>query len=122
VALARRYAALLDEPAPRQSYRKALGMLSRMAEHCRTTMHLTPLDARALDEAVETITTALGEHSVASDLGPKFLAVLQALGLVLPAQKGASGDGPKPATTRDELKARRVDRAHRAKIVDATSS
>ena len=105
VALARRYARLLDEAAADRKYRKPLKILQAMADHYQATVRLTPTDERALEEAVVLITTALGEHSVASDLGPKLLAALTALNMTLAASsktdpRGASGDTggePSPA-------------------------
>jgi len=124
VALARRYARLLDDAAPNKAYVEALGLMSRALEHYRTSITWPPMEARRIDKAEETIRVALGEHSVASDLGPKLLATLTALGLVLAAvpAKGAEGgklsggDGPE-----DELERQRRlrdSRPHRAAIVD----
>lgn len=101
VALVYRYAALIDEATPTSVY----------ARHVRNV-------ARALDQADEDavesmrkIEDALGAHSVASDLGPKLLAALTALGLTL-AGRGAGGKvgGPGVGTGSaklDELRARR---------------
>jgi len=62
------------------------------------------------------ITSALAEHSVASDLGPKLLAALTALNLTLPA----TGTGAKPEAVRDKpvepLDAERAE-AQRLRVV-----
>jgi hypothetical protein len=123
VALARRYAALLDEPAPAAKYRRHLRVLAAAAKVAMEQAR-TDRDETAIAEMVEAVTTALAEHSVASDLGPKLLATLQGLGMVLPAVKAPTSDGPATAATsaRDELKARRATRADRAKAVDAAPS
>lgn len=92
VALARRYARLLDEPAVNAKYRTPLDCLQKVFRHYRATVRLTPTEARGLDSAEATLTVALAEHSVASDLGPKLLAALTALNLTLPA----TGTGAKP--------------------------
>lgn len=72
VELARRYAILLDESSPLETYRVPLTRLRRLVE-------------RMGDErdkaAFGLIADALGRHSTASDLGPKLLAVLTALGM-----------------------------------------
>lgn len=113
VALAKRYAVLLDAAAVASSYRPALERLEQLVE--------SPADRRALAK----IRDALGAHSVASDLGPKFLAVLDRLGLT-PAARGARAalppaaapesdpapePEPAPEGTTDELRRRRAERA-----------
>src|SRR4051812_28371909 len=81
MALARRYAQLLDESALSTRYAKAIAELRRA---CRLST-----DVRA-DEALEVVQFALAAHTVASDLGPKLLATLTALGLT-PAGRGTAG-------------------------------
>lgn len=105
VQLARRYAALLDEAAPASRYREPLLLISQAL----------PADP-PIEKAFRTIADALGAHSVASDLGPKLLAVLTSLGMT-PAGRGAKdatppgGDGPKGKA--DELSQRREERERR---------
>lgn len=81
VALTRKYARLLDQAAPNAKYRKALALLAKVVDHYANTMRMTPVDERTLEDMAHTITVALGEHSVASDLGPKFLQAMTTLGL-----------------------------------------
>lgn len=108
VALAKRYAALLDASAVPSRYRLALERLEGLC-------------GDAFDrQALERIREALSAHTVASDLGPKYLACLAQLGLT-PAARGVKAaavpvDGGEPAavqqprSTRDDLKARRAKR------------
>lgn len=102
VALARRYAALLDEATPASKYREPLLLISQAL----------PRDPQ-IEAAFRKIADALGEHSVASDLGPKLLAVLTALGMT-PAGRGAKDATPpadgKPKGKADELAERREER------------
>lgn len=117
VALARRYAGLLDEATPAGRYRRPLDWLERLAEHYRDTAKLTPVEERALDEAMNTIADALAQHSVASDLGPKLLAALERLNMTLTKTdtKPTTPEAPSDASSvRDELKARRRQRANGA--------
>lgn len=102
VALAKRYAALIDEAAPAAKYRDPLRKLAEA---------LDPDDQAAVD-AYDRVRTALAEHSVASDLGPKLLAALTALGAT-PAARAAKGGGQggPVASKLDELRARRAKRA-----------
>lgn len=106
-ALARQYAALIDAAQPSAIYARHLAALKRA------------LDALA-DMDVEgdylghfdKITAALSAHSVASDLGPKLLAVLASLGLTVAGRGSKGGDqnasvGDSPL---DELRARRTTR------------
>lgn len=98
VALAKRYAELIDNAQYAAKYRAPLRML-------RSAL---PPDPRLLD-AYEKVADALAEHSVASDLGPKLLAVLTSLGMTAAGRsaKGGAADGPRVP---DELAALR-DRA-----------
>lgn len=93
VELARRYARLLDEPAVAAKYRQPLNMLRKAFAHFAETINMTPTEAKSLEMAEITIVTALGEHSVASDLGPKLLAALTALNMTLPVTKPAEKTG-----------------------------
>lgn len=90
VALARRYAELMDEPAAAGKYRIALQHLAKVFAHYAATARTTPLEARGLEQAEATIVTALAEHSVASDLGPKLASILKELNLTLPAESAAT--------------------------------
>jgi len=90
-ALARRYAMLLDEAAVKQAYATALKALDKVVAHFAETWR-NPSDVTRAENALATITVALGQHSVASDLGPKLLAALQQLGLTPAARKEQKGD------------------------------
>lgn len=118
IALAKRYAALIDDATPLAKYRDPLEGV-RLA--------LNELAAFDLDSATAgrrhfaKIADALSAHSVASDLGPKLLAALTALGMT-PAGRGAKGGtqvGP-VASKLDELRNRREQRANRARQHGAT--
>jgi len=109
VALARRYAALMDAAAVPASYAAAFARLERVAVGVAEQNALTKVRA------------ALSAQSAASDLGPKLLAVLVQLGLT-PAARGVKAgaplpdrdepDAPKaPEGTADDLRARRARRA-----------
>jgi hypothetical protein len=105
VALAKRYAALIDEATPRSAY----------AEHIRKIkVALSPLDDDA-EKALTKIADALAAHSVASDLGPKLLAALTALGLTPAARgaKGGAGDVPRASGPLDRIKQQREERQRR---------
>lgn len=93
-ALARHYAELLDHAAPDRAYVKALRLLQPAME--RYADDLDPPAVREFLEAWERVSTALAEHSVASDLGPKLLAALDKLGLTLAASKSAPAPPPAP--------------------------
>ena len=104
-ALALSYAGLMDEAAPAGKYRKALAVLRR-------TVAGVPTEEDDPDEAFALIETALAQHSVASDLGPKLLAVLSGLGLT-PAARGSQKEGGKPdvpSNPLDQLRRKRVER------------
>jgi hypothetical protein len=105
VALARRYAALIDDAQPSAVY----------ARHLRAVaVALDPEDESAA-EHFQKIGEALAAHSVASDLGPKLLAALTALGMTAAGRgvkatvKGVGGVSPGVAK-RDELLRRREQR------------
>jgi hypothetical protein len=104
VALARRYAHLIDEAALAANYGEPLRVLG-MAVHTK--------DER---QALQRITDALAAHSVASDLGPKLLAALTALGLTPAARQAKGGDsgGAGPGTGKlGDLRAAAQRRAER---------
>jgi hypothetical protein len=112
VALAKRYAALIDEATPRSIYDK----------HLRTVAAaLDPADEAAAESLVK-ITHALGAHSVASDLGPKLLAALAELRLTPRAWaavvKGGAPDGRAGKSALDQLRERRGRRADGPAAVD----
>lgn len=111
VELARTYAQLISNAAPAAKYRKALRWLAGVQSE----------DEKAAEYA-DLIATALSEHSVASDLGPKFLAALEALEMSPRARaagrKAVTDDKPNPL---DQLAARRAGKG-RAEAVDATAT
>jgi hypothetical protein len=106
VALARRYAALIDEATPASKYREPLLLISQALP-----------DDDHVELAFRKIADALGAHSVASDLGPKLLATLGALGMTVAgrAPKVGGGSGPQVddelAKLRDRAAKRRNPRA-----------
>ncbi len=110
-ALARRYAALIDNAAPAAKYVKHLDALRR-------ALVMLELEERsdALDH-FDRLAEALSAHSVASDLGPKLLAALTALGMTPAARRAVMGGQSAPTTRTgvDELRARRATRAERAR-------
>lgn len=83
VALALRYAALIDAAAPAAKYRAPLQALASL---------VTAYGDDKSREALDKVRDALAHHSVASDLGPKLHAVLQSLGMTLQG-RGVKG-GP----------------------------
>ncbi|HZN70145.1 MAG TPA: hypothetical protein VFC00_00445 [Micromonosporaceae bacterium] len=98
VALVKRYAALIDEATPRSVY----------AEHLRG-LRAAVSGNEAAAKHLQRVEDALGAHSVASDLGPKLLAALTALGLTAAGRGGVKG-GPGVSAVAgklDELRARR---------------
>lgn len=113
-ALARRYAGLIDDAVPAAKYGKHL---RAMEQALAMLTVLEPLAGAQATESFEKIAEALSAHSVASDLGPKLLATLTALGLtaagrgaVAPA-KGGPASVPAVASKLDELRERRARRA-----------
>lgn len=106
IALAKRYAKLIDDAEPTSVY----------AEHLRRLAPAIDPDNDEAAKAFTKIADALAQHSVASDLGPKLLAALDALGLSPAARSKQSGGGvprvggSKPA---DALAALREQRAQR---------
>lgn len=85
VALARRYAALVDGAAVLAKHREPLRVLRRAVDAYD--------DPEAAGKAFDRIHEALAAHSVASDLGPKLLAALTALGMTV-AGRGVKGGEP----------------------------
>jgi len=117
VALARRYAELIDAASPASKYREPLAQLGR------AVALLDVDDATPYERALTKITDALAAHSVASDLGPKLLAALSALGLTPAARgDGKGGTAGEPAANPlDELRARRAARTDRTATVDTAA-
>lgn len=111
VALARRYAALMDDAAPAAKYGEALIALRGAVEFLR---QLDPLAWSYLGRYMTKVENALAAHSVASDLGPKLLATLTALGMTVTG-RGVRGGAPGVVSAVeskiDELRARRERRA-----------
>jgi hypothetical protein len=111
--LALSYARLIDAAAPTAALAKAIDTI---APHI-------PADPTTTADAWRRITTTLAEHTVASDLGPKLLAALDAL-LLTPraraaAKKAVTGDQP-TANPLDQLAAARA-RKGRAEDLDTAA-
>ena len=112
-ALVIHYAALIDDAV----------RLAAEADRVWDELSFDDIDGRKRLIRVE---AAVSAQSVASDLGPKLLAGLTALGCTL-AGRGAKGREPERAadpqrTAHDELKAARDARKNGAKALDAASS
>lgn len=134
VTLARRYAELIDDATVAAKYREPLEQLRRAIE----LLGMFELENGAVvdraEKALAKVSDALAAHSVASDLGPKLLAALTALGLTPAArgagtkeggQDGAAAAGkPKPESTFERLRRERAERArtHGAAPVDPPAS
>jgi hypothetical protein len=104
--LAQHYAQLVDDAEPAAKYTKPLRLIATACAGAQ--------DPEA-GLAFDTIRAALAAHSVASDLGPKLLAALDALGLTPKARaaggKGDSGDKPtRLANPLDRLRAEHATR------------
>lgn len=102
VALARQYAALIDAAEPSAALARAIATVETRIFPAEPAVH----------EAWRRVTTALSEHTVSSDLGPKLLAALESLGLsprARAAMKAGNADVPAPKTggQLDELRKRR---------------
>jgi hypothetical protein len=116
-ALCRRYAALIDDAQPAARLADHIAAVNAALE---TLAVLDPLVGVDYMKAWGKITEALAAHSVASDLGPKLLAGLSALGLTVAGRGvkgGTSGVGTPavaPAGPANELQQRRESRAERA--------
>ncbi len=111
LVLALTYADLMDNAAPAGRYERALAWLSRQRAN----------DDKA-EEHVMLIMTALAAHTVASDLGPKLLAALEALRMTprSRAQKwGGKDDRAATVNPLDQLAQRRAGLG-RAAGVDPT--
>lgn len=105
VALAERYAALIDAAEPSAVYARHLRVLRGA---------LTGVDDTVMEVFIK-VAEALSAHSVASDLGPKLLATLTALGMTAAGRsaKGGAPDGPKVPDELGALRARARDRGTR---------
>lgn len=115
-ALVVRYAELIDDAAPAGKYEEALDWLAG-------TTALS--DDRDADKHARTIRRALARHSVASDLGPKLLAALDAL-LMTPraraaARKAVTTPDDKPRSNPIDRIAQQRARRGRAETVDAAT-
>jgi hypothetical protein len=95
--LARHYAELIDNAAPSRSYAKSIRVLGTFIEDNADILgHGSPRE-RELMEAWDKASSALAEHSVASDLGPKLLAAMIALQLTPASRVPKSGAAPAAA-------------------------
>ncbi len=97
-ALAIRYAELLDQAAVERQYVKAVEMISGAVLSYADGMSQTAGDQ--MRSALVKVTSALAEHTTASDLGPKLLAAMTALNLTpaaraKPTEKGSGSQGGK---------------------------
>jgi len=111
-ALALHYAALIDNAAAGKKYAAALAWLRRAEQLTDEEQH------------ADTIRAALAAHSVASDLGPKLLATLDALKLTPRARatkEGGSGARPVKSAL-DELAGRRAARRRDSPAMDTSTS
>jgi len=117
--LARRYAALIDQATPASKYRVPLRQLGRALDMLAAS---EPLAAFEAEQQLVKIVDALAAHSVMSDLGPKLLAALTALGLTPAAvagiRKGDTPGGtpvappePEPESEFERLRRERAERA-----------
>lgn len=107
-ALALHYAGLMDAAAPAAKYRRHLEVVSR-------ALAGAPLEEDDPEEALQAIATALAEHTVASDLGPKLLAVLGGLGLTTAARGISRGEVKSgPRNPLQVLKQQRTERLRTA--------
>lgn len=95
--LARHYASLIDNAAPSRSYAKSIRVIGEFI--ATQSALLPPPEERELLSEWDKVSSALAEHSVASDLGPKLLAAMAKLELTLAEPRAAA---PKPATAEQE--------------------
>ncbi len=105
VALARRYAQLLDDAVAADKYTKALRLVGEAVAEQADAMGIgQQTRADQLLTAWDRIASALAEHSVASDLGPKLQAALTALGMT-PAGRSEKqgGEGSNVTSIRSPL-------------------
>lgn len=105
VALARRYAALIDDATVLAKYAEPLKVLRRAVDESS--------DPIGAGKALDKIEQALAAHSVASDLGPKLLDSLKQLGMTVagrPTAKEGGAPGAAVASAIDEFTERRQRR------------
>ena len=116
-ALARNYARLIDEAAPSAALARHLLAIREALDVLRIN------DIRVfgydVDKSYDAILIACSDHSTASDLGPKLLATLTALGLTLAGRAERGGGktddrGGTGGSTVTNLRTRRATRAERA--------
>ena len=93
-ALAVRYAELMDEAAVAAKYTRAMQLIGRFIDWNKGDM--IQAERVELESAWQRISSALAEHTVASDLGPKLLAALDRLELT-PASQPKELGKPMPA-------------------------
>lgn len=101
VALAMRYAQLLDDAALADKYRRPVERLDEVIGEAVLRMPTTAADQ--VTNAWSKLRSALAEHSVASDLGPKYLAALTALGLTPASRSAKPAPGGEAATLQTPL-------------------
>lgn len=92
--LARHYAELIDNAAPSRSYATAIRVLGNFIDGALSSIPEESPIYTQVSGAWDRVSSALAEHSVASDLGPKLLAALQQLGLTPAARSKVSGALP----------------------------
>jgi len=110
--LARRYAELIDAAQPTAALAKSIAAVQRGLD-ALAEAEISAGDCQAQFDKVK---AELAAHSAASDLGPKLLAALTALGLT-PAGRTAKGvitNVPEPVVE-SELQRLRRERAERAR-------
>lgn len=96
-ALAEHYAFLIDCAAPTKAYATAIRVLQKFIDEQIMMVRPAP-EQREIERAWDTVRTALAEHSVASDLGPKLLTALERLDLTTNSS-GKPGRLPAVAAT-----------------------
>ncbi len=93
--LALLYAQLIDDPKAAEKYTKALRLVSEAVSSFADDLPITAGDQ--MRTAWDRISSALAEHTVVSDLGPKLLATLTALGMTPAGRAAKSAPAPPPA-------------------------
>ncbi len=106
VQLAKRYAELLDEPGVPAKYRDPIRQISLAVNFAGNS----GFDIEQADTAMAKIVAALSEQTVASDLGPKYLAALTSLGMTPAGRKEKGGEKNDPANPLDQLEQQREKR------------
>jgi hypothetical protein len=110
LALARHYAALIDRAAD-------------VARDADALLVAAAAEGGALAERVAKLRAEVDVRAVTSDVGPKMLAALAALGMTPAARAGVvkGGSDVRPGSALDELRSRRA-RQRDAAAVDPASS